>query len=326
MLEQFRENTFSCLLATSVAEEGLDIPTVDHVYFFEPVPSAIRTVQRRGRTGRHEKGFVSVLVTKGTKDETYRWVSHHKEKRMYDVLAKLQGSTSMKREQESLTKYTKSSSLKVVVDYREKGSAVMKALRNLDVELELQQLAIGDYIVSEEACVEYKRFDDFVDSIADGRLIAQLHQLKKYPKPLILLEKHEHAQSHRRVDDAAIHGMLATIAISYGIPVLQSSSPLESARLLVALARREQGDGKKGFSFHQVKPFSDKELLEYIMSSFPGMGGILAKSLLEHFGSLQKVFAASVKELQEVEKIGPKKAKEIHRLLSKSYAEAKRDG
>jgi ERCC4-related helicase len=83
ILDQFRNGEFNVLIATSVAEEGLDIPKVDKVLFYEPVPSAIRSIQRRGRTGRLEKGEVTILTTEGTRDQGYQWSAHHKEKRMY---------------------------------------------------------------------------------------------------------------------------------------------------------------------------------------------------------------------------------------------------
>ncbi len=67
-------------MATSVGEEGLDVPEVDLVVFYEPVPSAIRSIQRRGRTGRHRPGRVVVLMAKGTRDESYYWASRRKER------------------------------------------------------------------------------------------------------------------------------------------------------------------------------------------------------------------------------------------------------
>ena len=73
-------------MSTSIGEEGLDVPAVDLVIFYEPVPSAIRSIQRRGRTGRMEKGKVIILFTKGTRDESYKWTAHHKEKRMFSNL------------------------------------------------------------------------------------------------------------------------------------------------------------------------------------------------------------------------------------------------
>ncbi|MCJ2532616.1 MAG: DEAD/DEAH box helicase family protein [Candidatus Thermoplasmatota archaeon] len=82
VLESFQEGKYNTLVATSIAEEGLDIPATDLVVFYEPVPSEIRTIQRRGRTGRRQAGRVIVLVTKGTKDEAYLWSSRKKEMQM----------------------------------------------------------------------------------------------------------------------------------------------------------------------------------------------------------------------------------------------------
>ena len=62
---------YQVLISTSVAEEGIDIPSVDLVILYEPVPSEIRMIQRRGRTGRKNKGKMIVLITKGTRDESY---------------------------------------------------------------------------------------------------------------------------------------------------------------------------------------------------------------------------------------------------------------
>jgi Fanconi anemia group M protein len=70
-LESFRRGEFSVLVATSIAEEGLDIPEVDLVIFYEPIPSEIRYIQRRGRTGRRTSGSVIILAAKDTIDERY---------------------------------------------------------------------------------------------------------------------------------------------------------------------------------------------------------------------------------------------------------------
>ena len=71
ILDSFRNGEFDVLVATSIAEEGLDIPEVDLVIFYEPIPSEIRYIQRRGRTGRKSAGTVMILAAKETIDERH---------------------------------------------------------------------------------------------------------------------------------------------------------------------------------------------------------------------------------------------------------------
>ncbi len=86
ILKKFREGEYNVLVATQVAEEGLDIPSTDMVIFYEPVPSEIRAIQRRGRTGRTDIGNVVILTIKGTRDVAYLWSSKHKERKMKNEL------------------------------------------------------------------------------------------------------------------------------------------------------------------------------------------------------------------------------------------------
>jgi Fanconi anemia group M protein len=90
IIEEFREGQFKVLCATSIAEEGLDIPSVDLVVFYEPVPSEIRDIQRRGRAGRMDFGEVVILVARGTRDESYLMASRAKERRMRVIISKIQ--------------------------------------------------------------------------------------------------------------------------------------------------------------------------------------------------------------------------------------------
>jgi len=78
------------LVATCIAEEGLDIPSVELVVFYEPIPSEIRYIQRRGRTGRKKFGKVKILITQDTIDEGFYFASLKREKQMRDVVSRLE--------------------------------------------------------------------------------------------------------------------------------------------------------------------------------------------------------------------------------------------
>ncbi|VVC04547.1 ATP-dependent DNA helicase Hel308 [Candidatus Bilamarchaeum dharawalense] len=89
-IANFREGKFDVMVASSIGEEGLDIPAVDVVIFYEPVPSEIRSIQRRGRAARLKEGQVIVLMTQGTRDEYYYYASNNREKKMKKILTGMQ--------------------------------------------------------------------------------------------------------------------------------------------------------------------------------------------------------------------------------------------
>lgn len=86
ILNEFRSGEINILSSTSIGEEGLDIPEVNAVIFYEPIPSAIRAIQRAGRTARLMKGKLFILITKKTRDEAYYYVSRSREKKMHTVI------------------------------------------------------------------------------------------------------------------------------------------------------------------------------------------------------------------------------------------------
>ncbi len=90
IIDKFKQRDINILIATSVAEEGIDIPNVNKVIFYEPVPSEIRSIQRKGRTGRSHLGEVTILITEGTRDEAYFYASINKERKMKRIIKKME--------------------------------------------------------------------------------------------------------------------------------------------------------------------------------------------------------------------------------------------
>jgi Fanconi anemia group M protein len=338
MLEDFSNLKFNVLVSSSVGEEGLDIPQVDLVVFYEPVPSAIRKIQRSGRTGRLDKGRIIMLITKDTIDEIYYHVAKNKEKRMYRAIGEIKKDFGVQTannfvkpgrtlndfaEKTEISKLEQNSQtqIKIIADYREKGSYVLKELINKEIRVSLEKLSIGDFLISQRVAVEYKNVQDFVDSIIDGRLLFQLKELKKYERPLFIIEGSEDMYAVRKIHPNAIRGMIATITVSYGIPLIQTKNARDTAELLMTIAKKEQLDEKSEVTYHYAKPLTLKEQQEYFISALPniGMGG--AKPLLKHFKSVKNIVNASEQELQDVDLIGPKKSKTLKELFEGEWRE-----
>ncbi|MFO1532889.1 MAG: ERCC4 domain-containing protein, partial [Thermoplasmatota archaeon] len=361
VLVRFRDGTHNVLVATSVAEEGLDIPDTDLVVFFEPIPSEIRSIQRRGRTGRQSAGRVVVLMTKGTQDEAAHWSARRKEAQMVRELHTLRATLGARETPRTSTRpsgtavpaaasappltgvQTGQATLldvptpravaeaplgpgpRIIFDLREQQGAVVRHLHELGAQLEGRQLDIGDFILSDRVAVERKSCADFVDSLVDGRLFEQLRALHAYPRPFLVLEG-ESLHGHRNVSVEAIMGALAAVTVDHGIPVLQVREPLDTARFAYAVAKREQTKEQRKLAVRPVKPtMTDAERQAYLLAGLPGVSDTLAERLLDRFGSVAAALAAPVTELAEVEGVGPQKASEVRRILDLAWRPRRRD-
>jgi Fanconi anemia group M protein len=388
-MSQFRDGEYNCLVATSVGEEGLDVSECDLVVFYDCVPSAVRSIQRRGRTGRKRAGRVVVLITKGTRDEGYFWASKYKERKMKQNLRELKKlnnakdkhqkhiedffraenetqEDSPKKQKEELPfddlsvipeetleqlekefangeeKYleqlseeektaklsfddldneeTKENEIRIIIDVRESNSKIAKHLSEEQIEVQLEQLSVADYIVSSRVGIERKDVADFSQSIIDGRLFPQLIALKRsYQKPVLMLEG-ETLYGHRALNPEALRGAIASIILNLEIDVIWTRSTRDSARFLKTLARREQkAKNREPIIRSEKAPVETTELQEYIVAGFPNINRVLAQRILQEFGSLEAFFLASEKDLRKVKGIGAKIAADIKLLLKKKY-------
>ncbi len=333
ILEQFQEGTYNVLVATSVGEEGLDIHECDLVVFYEAVPSAIRLIQRRGRTARTHPGRVIVLVALGTRDQSYYWASIHRESKMKDLLKEMKQMSrdiEQERKQSTLKDFMSSpsqkepkedeSTIKIIVDTRELRSAITKALKELEVGIEAETLEVADYILSDRVAVEAKTADDFAQSIIDKRLFQQLGALKEsFTLPLLLIIGAS-LYGSSAIKPAAIRGALSTAFIEFNVPVVNVKSPEEAASLMFAIARQEQSSRKTTFSIRGKKPvLSTSSLQEFIVAGLPGVNTTLAKRLLDQFGNIINLVNATTEELAEVHGIGKTKAQTIREALESQY-------
>ena len=322
-LESFRMGKYDALVATSVAEEGLDIPRVDAVIFYEPVPSEIRTIQRRGRTARTHAGSVHVLMAKGTRDQAYYWSSFHKEKRMGAVMSRMKDGgldgLSARPAQASLESFHSNDRIRIVMDARERNSTIVSALRR-EAELDISNLEVGDFIVSDRVCIERKTEADFLQSIIDGRLMQQLSQMKReFEIPTLVLEGWN-GLCATSIHPNSVRGALAAAALELGIRIIPSYDATDTAGLVIAMARREQLDLSRPLAIRVGKrPQDMNHMQRYIIESLPNVSAVLANRLLENFGSVEGVFCAEMKDMMKIEGIGEKKAKKIRQVIETAF-------
>ncbi|MEM7827021.1 MAG: DEAD/DEAH box helicase [Candidatus Aenigmatarchaeota archaeon] len=96
LIRLYDAGTYNTLITTSIGEEGIHLGSATTAIFFEPVPSEIRTIQRRGRVGRERPGKIFILMTKKTRDQAYFWSAHHKEKKMINILERMKKQPDLK--------------------------------------------------------------------------------------------------------------------------------------------------------------------------------------------------------------------------------------
>jgi len=221
-------------------------------------------------------------------------------------------TSSMKEEERTTSK------IPVVVDDREAGSEVVHALREMDgLEVEVRRLGLGDYCVNGILLIERKTLGDLASSIKDGRLFQQACRLASSPiRSAVILEGTAADLIRSRMRREAIQGALISLTIVLGIPVLRSRDAIESAQLMLCAARQICAISSRGYSRRGKRPKGRRKLQLHILQGLPGVGPGRAARLIETFGSVEAVVAATEAQLAEIQGIGIETAQAIRESVA----------
>ena len=195
----------------------------------------------------------------------------------------------------------------IEADYRERDSGTVQALRQAGAELTLVALKTGDYRVDRVVVIERKSAWDFAQSLFDGRLFRKVSRLARAaPRPLLLIEG-----MLPRLTEPTIRGTLLTVAAVFGVPVLFSKDPGDSAQWILGAARQFAARKEDSFARPGWRPRGKRARQLFVLQGLPGVGPRRAAALLDRFGTIRAVLSADETSLRAVEGIGAKTASRI---------------
>lgn len=329
-LKKFREPNYNVLLATHIGEEGLDISEVENVVFYDNPISAIRRIQREGRTGRTRPGNIYFIVLKGTRDEARYWAGKRRENLLIKNLINM-GPTIIKIEDKNikpLTDYMKEKEVSngqefipIMIDYREQTGKIIEYLKKRNIRIELVDLKIGDYLIG-DYLIERKTCEDLAKSIIDGRLFKQLKNLSQVDNKInkyIIIEG-SLSEFTKILNINNYSGIIMTILDDFNIKIIRTQNKMETAEFLYNIYVRSTQKRKGIFKTRlEKKPLSLYEIQRFVLSGIPGIDTILADRLLKRFGTLSKIANANINELTKVPGIGTQLAKKIFEVFHSHY-------
>jgi DNA excision repair protein ERCC-4 len=128
--------------------------------------------------------------------------------------------------------------MQISIDYREQASGIIDLLKHADIRILVQRLQCGDYLINNSTCVERKTARDFIISIIDGRLFDQIARLKKTDINALLLIEGDPFATNIKIDKNAVQGALISITALWNVPIVFSSSPVETTAILLTIGRQ----------------------------------------------------------------------------------------
>jgi DNA excision repair protein ERCC-4 len=201
----------------------------------------------------------------------------------------------------------------ITADVGEGRSGVPDLLRALGVDVVIAHLPAGDYVVGPGEVVERKTVGDLHRSIAASRLWRQLEKLRRESRRAWLLVEGRSIDAGQ-VSPAGVRGALLAV-VETGVPLIWSESPRDSALWLKRLHRRTRSAAPSPWVMRAPRRTTTPSPTS-VLVGIPGVSPLVARRLLERFGSIEAIAVASPTELMAVTGIGQQRSRTLTALLS----------
>ena len=211
---------------------------------------------------------------------------------------------------------------RIIVDERERPSGVPDELRSLGASIEFRVLDVADYVVGSYA-VERKSVRDFVSSLYSGRLFDQAHRMgEAYRTSMLVVEGDLWEELKRVRNSRSLWGALISSVLDFGLNMFFTPDGKQTAQFLFTLGkggRHTKGSGGPPIVVRKPRSQDLNRLQLSVLASLPGIGPQMAGQLLGYFGSLRKVFSASMTEIAVGAGLGRSRALSLTKLLDSRY-------
>lgn len=202
------------------------------------------------------------------------------------------------------------------VDHSEHDARLLELIRECGAfDVQMVRLTAGDYLIDDEILVERKTVADFSTSLIDGRLFPQASRLAHSPHRSMVLIEGPPVTPMPDVHPHAIQGAVISLAAMWRLPVLHTSGPEDSLRVVQFLANQAGQPRQPVLRRYDRKPKRLASRRIFMLQGLPGVGPALATRLLNQLGSVERVVTADVETLLQIRGVGAKKAARIRELV-----------
>jgi Fanconi anemia group M protein len=212
----------------------------------------------------------------------------------------------------------------IVVDANEARTGLAGLLAASWDFVDVRRLSVGDIAVGRQVLIERKTADDFVSSLADGRLFRQARRLTSVASRPIVIQEGDAAEIHRQMDPGAYRGALLSLTVGFRIPVLMTRDLEDTARLVRHMAAQEsKRESRRLRRARSSRSTREADLSRFrlapdaieVLCAMPGVGRARAEALATHVKSLRDLAQLGVHDLMAVPGIGPDTAARIVDVL-----------
>jgi len=206
-----------------------------------------------------------------------------------------------------------------VTKLKGKPAAMLAEMGITVVPIEEYEGNIDRYILSERLAIERRTGSGFLRGIMEKTLFTSAIYLREHFNIPILIVEGEVNYEYTMFDPQAVRGALSSMMLLYGVNVLSTPNIEETVNLIVMMARQEQ-IGIRDISLIPKRKATDlADMQRRVIEMLPGCGMVMARDLLQYFGSVERIVNATEEEFRGVRGIGAKKAAEIYKVLNAEY-------